>query len=88
MSRSILTIKIQSSGVKSMLRLGIILLVISVLLSLGVVWEGARGVYILAGDWGVGFGNFCLYFIWGIFVVGLAFTLFGNVVRIMRKERD
>ncbi len=71
-----------------MLRLGIILLVLSVVLSLGVVWEGARGVYILAGDWGKGFGDFCLYFIWGIFVVGLALTLFGNVVRIMRKERD
>lgn len=71
-----------------MLRLGIILLVLSVLMSLGVVWEGARGVYILAGDWGQGFGTFCLYFIWGIFVVGLGLTLLGNVLRIMRKVRD
>jgi hypothetical protein len=57
-------------------------------MSLGVVWEGARGVYILAGDWGQGFGTFCLYFIWGIFVVGLGLTLLGNVLRIMRKVRD
>jgi len=49
---------------------------------------GARGVYILAGDWGSGFGTFCLYFIWAIFVVGLGLTIFGNVLRIMRKERD
>jgi hypothetical protein len=71
-----------------MLRLGIILLIISVVLSLGVVWLGNEGVYILAGDWGSGFGVFCEYFIWGIFVAGLALALFGNVVRIMRKERD
>ncbi len=71
-----------------MLRLGIVLLALSVVLSLGIVILGANGVYILAGDWGVGFGNFCLYFIWVIFVVGLGMTLLGNVLRIMRKERD
>ena len=71
-----------------MLRLGIFMLALSVVLSAGVAWMGARGVYILAGDWGSGFGTFCLYFIWAIFVVGLGLTIFGNVLRIMRKERD
>jgi hypothetical protein len=71
-----------------MFRLGIILLVLSAALFLGVVWLGSTGIYIFAGAWGNGFGVFCEYFIWGLFVVGLALTLFGNVVRIMRKERD
>jgi hypothetical protein len=71
-----------------MLRLGIALLILSVALSAGVVWLDTRGVYILAGDWGKGFGDFCLYFIWGIFVSGLGLTLFGNLLRIMRKVRD
>ena len=41
-----------------------------------------------AGAWGNGFGVFCEYFIYGLFVVGLALTLFGNLLRIMRKVRD
>jgi hypothetical protein len=71
-----------------MLRLGIVLLILSAALSTGVVWLDTRGVYILAGSWGTGFGNFCLYFIWGIFVLGLGLTLLGNIVRLARKERD
>jgi hypothetical protein len=71
-----------------MLRLGIVLLILSVVLSAGVVWLGTTGVYIFAGAWGSGFGVFCEYFIWGIFVVGLGLTLLGNLLRIMRKVRD
>jgi hypothetical protein len=71
-----------------MLRLGIILLIVSVVLSAGVVCLDYRGVYILAGDWGSGFGNFCLYFIWGIFVLGLGLALLGNILRLARKVRD
>jgi hypothetical protein len=64
------------------------MLILSVALSIGVVWLGSTGVYIFAGAWGSDFGVFCEYFIWGLFVVGLALTLFGNLLRIMRKERD
>jgi hypothetical protein len=71
-----------------MLRLGIALLILSVVLSAGVVWLDTRGVYIFAGAWGNGFGDFCLYFIWAIFVVGLGLALLGNLLRLMRKERD
>jgi hypothetical protein len=71
-----------------MLRLGIVLIILSVVLSAGVVWLGTTGVYIFAGAWGSGFGVFCEYFIWGIFVVGLGLTLLGNLLRIMRKVRD
>jgi hypothetical protein len=71
-----------------MLRLGIVLLILSVALSAGVVGLGASGVYIFAGDWGKGFGVFCEYFIWAIFVVGLGLALLGNLIRIMRKVRD
>ena len=71
-----------------MLRLGIALLILSVALSAGVVWLGTTGVYIFAGDWGNGFGVFCEYFIWAIFVVGLGLALLGNLLRILRKVRD
>jgi hypothetical protein len=71
-----------------MLRFGIFLIVLSIILSGGVVWLDTRGIYILAGDWGSGFGAFCLYFIWGLFVLGLGLTLVGNILRIMSKERD
>lgn len=71
-----------------MLRLGIVLLILSVVLSAVVVWLDARGVYILAGAWGSGFGTFCFYFIWGIFVVGLGLALLGNIMRLASKERD
>lgn len=71
-----------------MLRLGIVLLILSAVLSTGVVCLDARGVYILAGDWGKGFGVFCGYFIWAIFVLGLGLTLLGNIVRLARKERE
>jgi hypothetical protein len=70
-----------------MLRLGIVLIILSAALFLGVVWLGSTGVYIFAGAWGKGFGVFCEYFIWGIFVVGLALALIGNLIRLMRKER-
>lgn len=71
-----------------MLRLGIALLILSVALSIGVVWLGTAGVYIFAGAWGNGFGVFCEYFIWAIFVVGLGLALLGNLLRILRKVRD
>jgi hypothetical protein len=71
-----------------MLRLGIVLLILSVVLSSGVALLDASGVYVLAGSWGSGFGSFCLYFIWGIFVLGLALTLLGNILRLARKVRD
>jgi hypothetical protein len=71
-----------------MLRLGIVLLILSVVLSAVVVCLDFQGVYILAGDWGSGFGNFCLYFIWGIFVLGLGLTLLGNILRLAHKVRD
>jgi hypothetical protein len=54
----------------------------------GVVWLGTTGVYIFAGAWGSGFGVFCEYFIWAIFVVGLGLALLGNLIRLMRKERE
>jgi hypothetical protein len=71
-----------------MLRFGIVLIVLSIILSGGVVWLGTRGIYILAGSWGSGFGTFCLYFIWGLFVLGLGLALVGNILRLMSKERD
>jgi len=71
-----------------MLRLGIVLLILSMALFAGVVWLGTTGVYIFAGAWGSGFGVFCEYFIWAIFVVGLGLALLGNLIRLMRKERE
>jgi len=71
-----------------MLRLGLILIALSLVLSGGVVWLDTQGIYILAGDWGRGFGTFCFYFLWGLFNVGLGMTLLGNILRIMKKERD
>jgi hypothetical protein len=64
------------------------MLSLSAALFLVVEWLYTRQIYIFAGDWGKGFGIFCEYFIYVLFVVGLAFTLLGNVLRIMRKERD
>lgn len=71
-----------------MLRLGIVMLILSVALFLGVVWLGSNGVYIFAGAWGDGFGVFSEFFIWGLFVLGLAFALLGNILRVARKVRD
>ena len=71
-----------------MFRLGIAMLALSVTLFLGVVLLDNYGIYIFAGDWGKGFGVFCEYFIWGMFVLGLAMTLLGNFMRITNKVRD
>jgi len=59
--------------------LGIALLILSLVLFAGVAWLGNRGVYILSGDWGKGFGVFCRYFIVGIFVTGLGLAIFGTL---------
>jgi hypothetical protein len=64
------------------------MLILSAALFSGVVWLYTRQVYIFAGAWGNGFGVFCEYFIYGLFVVGLALTLLGNLLRIMRNVRD
>lgn len=69
-----------------MLKIGIILLAVCVCLSIGVVTLDYYGIYILAGDWGKGFGIFCLYFIETLFILGLGLTIFGNIARLMRKE--
>jgi len=71
-----------------MLRLGIVMLILSVALFLGVVLLGSNGVYIFAGAWGDGFGVFCEFFIWGLFVLGLGLALLGNILRVARKVRD
>jgi hypothetical protein len=71
-----------------MLRFGIFLILLSIILAGGVVWLDTQGIYILAGAWGSGFGTFCLYFIWGLFVLGLGLALVGNILRIMSKVRD
>ena len=71
-----------------MLRLGIVLIALSIILAGGVVWLDTNGIYILAGAWGNGFATFCLYFIWGLFNVGLGLALLGNILRIARKERE
>lgn len=70
-----------------MVRLGAVLLALSASIVIAVRILETHWIYVYAGTWGKGFGLFCLFLTWALFVGGAGLIIIALLRKCMCKER-